>query len=229
MLDRIFVVPLLEGFILCMSMILAIGPQNTYVMRQGALGRHLWTVIVVCSLCDMVLISMGAFGLAHSIASYPMLRMALLWGGIIFIGGYAFKSWRRAIMGGYFEALEKDGSDVASRGKVILTAMGFSILNPHAILDTVVVIGGMALRYDTFDDRLAFAIGASLGSVIWFIILGNCARLLSNVLRTPTGMRVFDAVVGVIMLWMLYNLWTTAWTEPGVDPVTFTPTEIAEE
>jgi L-lysine exporter family protein LysE/ArgO len=197
-------------------MILAIGPQNTYVMRQGALGRHVVTVIAVCSLCDIVLICMGAFGLAQSIANYPTLRAILLWGGMIFIGGYAFKSWRRAIVGGYFEALQTEGKDVTSRGKVILTAMGFSLLNPHAILDTVVVIGGMALRYDTFDDRLMFAVGASLGSITWFIILGNCARMLSSVLRTPTGMRVFDAIVGIIMLWMLYNLWTTAWSEPGV-------------
>lgn len=205
--------PFVQGFTLCMSIILAIGPQNTYVMRQGALGRHVLTTIIVCSLCDIVLICLGAFGLAYGISCVPWLRQALIWGGVIFISAYAFKSFRRAIMGGYYQDLQAGGPDVASRGRVILMAMGFSVLNPHAILDTVIMIGGMALRFDEFDDRAEFAAGASLASIVWFILLGTCARMLSKVLRTPIGVRVFDGIVGLIMLWILFNLFEEAW--PG--------------
>lgn len=211
MIDSYVCRPLLEGFALCLSLILALGPQNTYVLRQGALGRHVLTVIIVCSVCDIILIVMGAFGLAHYIGSVPWLRTVLIWGGVLFIGSYAIKSWRRAIMGGYLEALETGGADVASRKKVILSAMGFSLLNPHAILDTVVLIGGMAVRYESLEEKFAFAVGASLASIIWFIALGYCARLMSRVLHNPIGARVFDGVVGTIMLWMLWNLWGTAW------------------
>ncbi len=203
--------PFGQGFALSISMILAIGPQNTYVLRQGALGLHVPTVIIVCSLCDSFLIAMGAIGLSHFIAGVWWLRSLLLWGGIAFIGGYAIKSWRRAIMGGYFQAFATGGSDIASRGKVILTAIGFSILNPHAILDTVVVIGGMALRYEEADDRISFAIGAIIASIVWFIALGYCARALRKVILNPIGARVFDGVVGTIMIWLLYNLYTTMW------------------
>lgn len=203
--------PFGQGFALCMSMILAIGPQNMYVLRQGALGLHVPTVILICALCDAVLIGMGAVGLSHFIASIPWLRALLFWGGVIFIGGYALKSWRRAFMGGYLEALITGGADIASRGKVVITAMGFSILNPHAILDTVVVIGGMALRYEEADDRMIFAIGAILASFVWFVLLGYGARLLRKVILNPIGARVFDGIVGTIMLWLLYNLYTTMW------------------
>lgn len=205
--------PFVQGFTLCMSIILAIGPQNTYVMRQGALGRHVFTAIAVCSLCDILLIFLGTFGLAYGISCVPWLRQVLIWGGVIFIGSYAFKSFRRAIIGGYYQDLQTEGPDIASRKRVILMAIGFSILNPHAILDTVIMIGGMALRFDQFDDRLEFAAGASAASIVWFAFLGLFARVLSRVMRTPIGVRVFDAIVGLVMVWILATLWSEVW--PG--------------
>ncbi len=211
MVQEVLSNPFIQGFALCLSMILAIGPQNAYVMRQGALGRHVLTVIIVCSVCDIILISAGAFGLAHCIGCVPGLRTILIWGGVLFIGGYAIKSWRRAIFGGYLQALESNGPDVASRSKVIVSAIGFSLLNPHAILDTVVLIGGMAVRYELFEDKLAFAMGASFASVLWFLLLGFCARLLSRVLRTSLGVRIFDGIVGAIMIMILFNLWDEVW------------------
>lgn len=199
--------PFLQGFLLCISMIFAVGPQNTYVLRQGALGRHILITVLVCSICDILLISMGAFGLAYSIGCIPWLRQALLWGGVIFIGNYAFKSFRRAVKGNYYQSLQVDGADVASRWQVALRATGFSLLNPHVILDTVVMIGGMALQFAE-KQRFEFVLGASIASICWFAILGIFARILSKTLQNPTAMRIFDGGIGLLMVWIISRLWT---------------------
>ncbi len=213
MIENFWSGPIGQGFVLSISLIMAIGPQNTYVLRQGALGRHVLTVIVVCTVCDAILIMAGALGLSHCIACVPWLHTLFLWGGVVFIGCYALRSWRRAIFGGYMEALTFGGNDVASRGRVILTSIGFSLLNPHAILDTVILIGAVALRYTLQEERIEFAVGAIVASFIWFLTLGLCARLLRRFILNPIGSRIFDAIVGTIMLWILYNIWTSPWPE----------------
>ncbi len=198
--------PLVNGFVLGMSLIIPIGAQNAYVLRQGALGRHAFAVGMVCSLCDIFLIVLGCMGVAELVQRLVWLRQLILGGGVLFLSWYAYKSLRRAIVGGYVAELAQDGPDVASLKKVVLTGMGFSLLNPHAILDTIVLIGGLGLQYPDLSERSFFVLGASAASVVWFFSLVYLARWLKDFFRKPRVARIFDGSVGCVMLWILWSV-----------------------
>ncbi|MBP50458.1 MAG: amino acid transporter [Euryarchaeota archaeon] len=194
----------IEGFALSMGLILAIGPQNIFVLRQGLLRSHVFAVCLVCSLSDALLISAGVLGLGSFLAGVEGAELLISVAAALFIAGYGVLRVR--------SSMDPVGMSVGEEaalglGPTIGTALAFTFLNPHVYLDTVLLIGGASSRYAS-DDRVAFAVGASLASFLFFFALGYGARRLSSVLDRPESWRVIDmgiacvmfAIAGAIML-----------------------------
>lgn len=190
-----------SGFLLGQSLILAIGAQNAFVLRQGLKREHVFFVCLVCALSDAVLISAGVAGFGHLAERAPWLADLMLWGGAAFVFGYGINSLRRAWRGG--EALKAGGPPALTVGAAILTALAFTWLNPHVYLDTVVLIGSVAAQS---GERLYFGLGAVTASFVFFFGLGYCARLLAPVFARPRAWQVLDFGIGVIMCGLAVRL-----------------------
>ncbi len=206
----------LEGLALGASLIIAIGAQNAYVIRQGVKGEHVFAVAMVCALIDIVLISVGAAGVGTLIAHSPVLRTGAAWGGALFLIVFGIISVRAAIAAkpGAWEKAEHDAAEhdgdergaSASRLKsTVVAAAAFSLLNPHVYLDTVVVLGGIAAQYE-LHARVWFALGAMSASLIWFFGIGYGATKVAPCFRTVTGTRVLETVVATIMFALAVSL-----------------------
>lgn len=189
--------PLLHGLLAGLTLIIALGSQNVFVLRQGIRREHVLAVVAVCIGSDAVLISAGAGGLGALVRAAPEVVVAARWAGVAFLLGYAVLAARRALRGG--EALEADGSGQGSGlGAVVATTLALTWLNPHVYLDTVLLLGSIA---STHGDRAwLFVLGALAGSTIWFTALGVGARGLGRVLSSARSWRVLDGVVAVTMV-----------------------------
>ena len=194
----------IEGFALSMGLILAIGPQNIFVLRQGLMRSHVFAVCLVCSLSDALLISAGVLGLGSFLAGVEGAELLISVAAALFIAGYGVLRVRSSMDPVGMSVGEEESLGL---GPTIGTALAFTFLNPHVYLDTVLLIGGASSRYAS-DDRVAFAVGASLASFLFFFALGYGARRLSSVLDRPESWRVIDmgiacvmfAIAGAIML-----------------------------
>ncbi|WP_312395812.1 LysE/ArgO family amino acid transporter [Kocuria sp.] len=178
-----------------LALIVAIGAQNAFVLRQGIRRQHVWTVVLLCIASDVFLISVGTAGIGFLIERVPWLLEIFRWGGVIYLVGFAIQSFRSAMKP---QGLQAAGEGGGSRTSVVLTTLALTWLNPHVYLDTVIMLGNLANQQG--DQRWVFAIGAMLGSAIWFIALGTGAKALSRVLNTPLTWRIVDVFVGVVML-----------------------------
>lgn len=186
----------LSGLGFGLSLIVAIGAQNAFVLRQGLRREHVGPIVVICALSDAVLIAAGVAGMGALIARIPWLMLLIRFGGAAFLIAYALLAFKRAL---HSERLETDAAGAGlSLRQAVLTVLAFTWLNPHVYLDTVLLLGSVANSHP--GHTLAFGVGASLGSVIWFIGLGYGARALSRVFARPAAWRVLDVVIGVIML-----------------------------
>lgn len=192
-----FTTALANGFSSAAILIMAIGAQNAFVLRQGLRREHVLPVVAVCALSDAVLIQAGVWGLGAAVESHPALLVAARWLGAAFLVGYAM----RALLRAWRPAALEVGAQGASTGwqPVLLTAMAFTWLNPHVYLDTVLLLGAIASPYPP-PLRSGFAAGASLASLVWFASLGWGARWLAPLFASPHAWRVLDAVVAVMML-----------------------------
>lgn len=191
---------MLSGTLAGLALIVAIGAQNAFLLRQGIRREHLLEVVLVCILGDVLLISAGTAGIGALVEAAPWLLELLRWAGVLYLLWFALSSFRSAARPG---TLEPDAP--ASRGSVLLTALAITFLNPHVYLDTVVLLGSLANQHGP-HDRWVFAGGAILGSVLWFTGLGFGARLLANILDKPSTWRVVDIVVGCVMLALAVKL-----------------------
>ncbi len=187
----------LPGFALGLSLILVIGAQNAFVLRQGIRREHVFAVCATCALSDAVLITAGAAGAGWVVAGAPWLLPALTWGGAAFLAAYGTLAVRKAVRGGV--ALRAAGGAAESLGAALGTCLTLTWLNPHVYLDTVVLLGSIA---STYPSTRAFAAGAALASLVFFFALGYGARLLSWMLAAPAAWRWLDALVGAAM-WVL--------------------------
>lgn len=186
---------LLAGFSLGLSLILAIGAQNAFVLRQGLRGEHVLPIVLTCALSDAVLITLGVgfFGVVSTIA--PDILPALRWGGALFLLAYAARSlWAAATA--TEDALQPAAETRAGLSKVLMTCLALTWLNPHVYLDTVVLLGGLSTQY---ADRTAFGLGAASASLAFFLALGYGARLLRPLFAKPAAWRVLDGIVAVVM------------------------------
>jgi L-lysine exporter family protein LysE/ArgO len=187
---------LLAGLAFGLSLIVAIGAQNAFVLRVGLSRRHVAAVVAVCALSDLVLIGAGVAGLGVVIDQHPTVLTIARIAGAVFLVGYAALALRRAARPTVL-AVEDERPAVSLAG-VVSTALALTWLNPHVYLDTVVLLGSVAAGYDGL--RWWFGAGAMLGSIVWFTALGYGARLLTPLFARPNAWRVLDGVIAVVML-----------------------------
>jgi L-lysine exporter family protein LysE/ArgO len=192
----------LAGLGLGLSLIVAIGAQNAFVLRQGLRGEHLATVVAVCVLSDTTLIVAGVVGAGAALEQAPWLLSAVRLGGAAFLLGYALIAARRALNPSSLEAGE--GGAGASLAATLSTCLLLTWLNPHVYLDTVVLLGSIAQTHG--DQRWWFTAGAATGSLLWFCGLGYGARLLRPVFSRPTAWRTLDALIAIVMTALAVSL-----------------------
>lgn len=185
-----------QGFALGAGLIVAIGAQNVFVLTQGARRHRPWLVAGVCAGCDALLIALGVGGVGGLAARTPWLVTVLTLCGAAFLLAYGLRALKSAVRGESL-GLDEDSPPPPVRA-ILLTALGVSLLNPHALLDTVVLIGGLSSRLDA-GGRLSFGLGAGLASLCWFYSLSLGGRALAPVLRRPGAWRVLDGLVCLVM------------------------------
>lgn len=190
------VAPFLQGFGLGAGLIIAIGAQNAFVLRQGLLRRYVFVTALLCTLCDATLIALGVGGLGTLIAQAPTLTAIATWGGAAFLLWYGLRSFRAALRPSALNAAGATGT--TSLRATVLTVLAFSLLNPHVYLDTVVLVGSIGARYPA-DQRGTFALGAMLASLIWFFGLAYGAAWLAPLFQRPIAWRILDAIIGGVM------------------------------
>lgn len=184
-----------QGWLTGASLIMAIGAQNALVLRQGLLRRHVAPVVALCALSDVLLICLGVFGLGQAIAASPWLLSLFRHGGAAFLLLYALRAGQRAWQGS--GSLEAQGAP-ASLGATLGATLAMTYLNPHVYLDTVVLLGTLSTQHPA-GLRWAFALGASLASLMWFSLLGFGAAAVAEPLRRPWVWRGIDAAVALLM------------------------------
>ncbi|MFI8766615.1 LysE/ArgO family amino acid transporter [Streptomyces sp. NPDC053792] len=190
----------LAGFGTGLSLIVAIGAQNAFVLRQGVRRHAVLAVVAICAVSDAVLIALGVAGVGAVVTAWPAALTAVGLAGGAFLLCYGFLAARRVLRPDSAAALTAGGPDAGSARRAVLTCLAMTWLNPHVYLDTVLLVGSLAS--DRGDLRWAFGTGAALASLGWFFALGFGARLLSGVLSRPKAWRVLDGVVATTMLAM---------------------------
>ncbi|MFJ4038535.1 LysE/ArgO family amino acid transporter [Microbacterium sp. NPDC090007] len=204
----------LAGLGLGLSLIIAIGAQNLFVLRQGIRREHVLAVVTVCAVSDAALILLGVSGVGLLLQAVPWLIVAVRWAGAAFLLGYAILAGRRALRPDG-RTLHVDAAPASATGAVavrtrtglaatVLTCLALTWLNPHVYLDTVFLLGSVASTHG--DGRWAFALGACTASLVWFSALGYGARLLGRWLDTPRAWRIVDGVIAVVMLALAVSL-----------------------
>lgn len=183
------------GFLLGGSLIVAIGAQNAFILRQGLVRAHVFTVCLIAAVSDALLIGAGVAGLGTLVARSQMLISLVTLAGAVFLFGYAALAFRRAM---HPHALKAADRSVAGFWPAVATCLALTFLNPHVYLDTVLLIGGLSGQYDG-PARLAFGIGAAVSSFVWFFALGYGARLLAPIFARPIAWRVLDLIIAAIM------------------------------
>ena len=196
-------VTFLTGFITGLGLIVAIGAQNAFVIRQGLLRRNVFAAASVCFLCDAVLIAIGIGGLGALIAESWWLTRFAAWGGAAFLIGFGLRSVWSAVRPDHKGCAEAEAEAKSAKGgsrrAVIVTALAFSLLNPHVYLDTVVLLGGIGAQFPA-TGRLAFLAGAVTASFVWFYAIGFGAMAFSPLFRAPIATRLLDAFVAAVMI-----------------------------
>ena len=188
--------PVLAGLVTGLSLIVAIGAQNAYVLRQGLVREHVGVVVAICAVSDLVLIVAGVAGIGTIVEQAGWLIDVIRWFGVAFLTAYGVRSLLRARRN---DVLASGAPEPLSRRTVVLTATALTWLNPHVYLDTVLLLGSIANTHGA-DGRWWFALGAGLASLLWFSALGFGARLLSPLLALPRAWQVLDILIGLTML-----------------------------
>ncbi|HTR17653.1 MAG TPA: LysE/ArgO family amino acid transporter [Acetobacteraceae bacterium] len=188
----------LAGFGLSAALIVAVGAQNAFVLRQGLRRQHVGSVVLFCALADLTLIAAGVAGLGAALQRLPGLIAVLTLGGVLFLAWYGIGAIRRAMCPAGGLTAEGKGEALSQRAALVRTA-GFTLLNPHVYLDTVLLVGAVGAA-QPLGGQPAFVVGAGLASALWFAALGYGARLLAPLFARPAAWRVLDAIVGVTML-----------------------------
>jgi len=189
----------LKGMGLGGSLIVAIGSQNAYLLKQALKREFVLTCIAICIICDVVLIGMGVAGMGKLIVEAPALLFWIKIAGAGFLFWYGLRAARSALNPGVLNA--GDNNPAGDRGAVIAAMLAFSLLNPHVYLDTVVLLGSIGGQQPG-NGRLYFALGAMLASFVWFSSLGLGARYLTPIFAKPRAWQILDGVIAVVM-WAL--------------------------
>ena len=187
------------GFVLSATLIIAIGAQNAFVLRQGIRKEHIAPIVAFCAIADLVLIGVGVAGLAGILGDSPTLVALLTIAGSGFLVWYGVRALRRALLPQSLRAAT--GNEPLSLANAMAQAAGFTLLNPHVYLDTVLLMGSIGTRQPP-DMRIWFVGGAACASGVWFTTLGFGARLLAPIFARPRAWQVLDTLVGLTMLFL---------------------------
>ncbi|MGI3036085.1 LysE/ArgO family amino acid transporter [Vibrio diabolicus] len=195
---------LLQGFGLGASMIIPIGAQNAYVLNQGIKRNHHLTTATICSILDMIFISLGIFGGGAILSQNEILLTSVTLGGIAFLSFYGLLSLKSAFKS---DSESESKGELVARGRrtVILGALAVTVLNPHLYLDTVVILGSIGGHFEG-HDRIAFALGTMMASFVWFYTLSIGAAKLGPTLSKPRVKKGIDIAVAVMMFTIAYIL-----------------------
>jgi L-lysine exporter family protein LysE/ArgO len=182
------------GFLTGLSLIVAIGAQNAFVLRQGLRRQHVLAVVLVCAFSDALLIVLGIAGLGAAIHSAPLLLEIFRYGGAAYLLWFAIGAIRRAIRP---NALVESAKQIDSLRQTIVTALALTYLNPHVYIDTVLLLGSIA---NQFQDRWLFGLGAAAASFTWFFSLGFGASWLGKYVKRPIFWRILDIFIAIVMI-----------------------------
>ena len=185
----------IAGFLAGAALIVAIGAQNAFVLRQGIRREHALPIVLVCAGADALLIAAGVAGFGALIRSAPTLLSVARYGGALFLLVYGAMAARRALRP---QTMQVDPSVGASLGAAMAACLAFTFLNPHVYLDTVILLGSLASQRPG-AGRWAFASGAAAASAVWFCGLGYGARLLAPLFMNPVAWRLLDLLIALIM------------------------------
>jgi L-lysine exporter family protein LysE/ArgO len=188
------VIAFLPGFLTGLSLIIAIGAQNAFVIRQGLTKKHVLLVVAICAISDAALILLGVAGLGALISGLPWLLEIIRWFGVAYLSWFGIKSIRSAFK---TQALDASGTQSGSAKTVVLAVLGFTFLNPHVYLDTVILLGSIGNQFG--PDKWWFALGGAIASVVWFSSIGFGARAASRFMAKPVFWKVLDLVIAAVM------------------------------
>lgn len=191
-----------QGLVLSLGLIVAIGAQNAFVLRQGLRREHVIPVVAFCAVADAVLITAGVLGMAQALGDRPLLAKVLAVGGAVFLAHYGWQALRRASQSHHMQAA--DGGQGMSRTAALAQAAAFTLLNPHVYLDTVLLVGSIGAQQPAALQGW-FVAGACTASLAWFAALGVGARWLAPVFARPRAWQVLDGLIGLTM-WTLAAL-----------------------
>ena len=184
----------LPGLLTGLSLIIAIGAQNAFVIRQGLTKKHVLLVVAICAISDALLILLGVAGLGALISGLPWLLEVIRWFGVAYLTWFGIRSIRSAFK---IQALDASGVQSASAKTVVLSVLGFTFLNPHVYLDTVILLGSIGNQF--VQDKWWFALGGAVASILWFSSIGFGAKAASRFMSKPIFWKVLDSVIAAVM------------------------------
>lgn len=187
----------ITGFLTLLTLILAVGAQNVFILRQGLLRNHVFVICIFASISDALLIWIGIIGFSTISNIVPGISKLMALAGATFLFGYGIMRFINAYQGSY--AMEI-GNESSSLNKSLVALAGFTFLNPHVYLDTLGLIGAVSVQYVDNAHKYAFATGASVGSLLFFFSLGYGARILSPFMSSILAWRILDILIGITML-----------------------------
>lgn len=192
----------LSGLMLGLSLIMALGPQNIFLIRQGALRKHAVLSAVTCFFCDVVLVTLSVIGLHHALETHPGVSVWMAWFGAAFLFYYGGATLLRGLKSTPVKMnIPNNGM---TRRQIIVLALGFSLLNPHAIIDSLVLIGGGSSQFP--DHPRLFLTGVITSSLIWFTVLTFTAYYFADILTQAKVWRRVEVASGVLMLYLAFKL-----------------------
>ena len=194
-----------SGFFLSFSLILAIGPQNAFVLRQGLLRQHVFPIAVFCTISDIILILLGIFGFGSIISSFEDFSQYMFIIGGIWLSGYGILRLKGAYMADSF--LEASNEEVSDLKLVLMNCAVLTWLNPHVYIDTLILIGTVSIR---FEDTVQFGFGACLASILFFFSLAFGARVLSPLMSSKKAWQILDVIIAIVMISLAYSMFLEA-------------------
>lgn len=197
--------PFLTGLMITGGLIVAIGAQNAFVLKQGLLKQHVALVVFLCWLCDVVLIALGVFGTAALLSGSPTASALLALAGGLFLLVYGAMNAKRAWQGGGHLAVSADKPAASSALKTAAATLALTLLNPHVYIDTVVLIGGAASPFGQ-AGKILFLLGSVTASALWFASIGFGARLLLPLFRRERVWQILDGLIAAMMFYLAWGL-----------------------
>lgn len=191
-----------NGLLLGLSLITALGPQNVFLIRQGALGRHAALSAFICFCCDIILITASITGLNELMTRHPSLLGAVTGFGVLFLLYYGIIALKNGLQRS--NTLSEEDKEQTTRFQILMLSLGFSLLNPHAIIDSLIIIGGGSAQFP--DHRYSFLAGALSASFLWFTSLTLATRYFAHILSRAAVWRCIETASGVLMLYLSVKL-----------------------